>query len=125
MVPSASALRTLRQLPPGSTKREPLIDIGDPYFSAEQLAETERQLPRGPLLQVAALPDPDFPLRYRAAAETRQIDSADLARLPRLPDTADELKSIALSLQVDPSTALHLCKYANERVVKGTDLSRF
>ena len=33
MVPSAASLRTLRQLPPGSDKRETLIGFGDPYFS--------------------------------------------------------------------------------------------
>ncbi len=125
MVPSAAALRTLRQLPPGSAKREPLVGFGDPFFSAEQVAEAERQQPRGPLIEVTSLPDRDLPLRHRAAVETRQIDSADLSRLPRLPDTADELKSIALSLHVDPAKALHLGKDANERVVKETDLSRF
>jgi CHAT domain-containing protein len=57
--------------------------------------------------------------------QTRQVDSADLALLPRLPDTADELKSIALSLQVDPSQVLFLGKEANEAKVKGTNLSRF
>jgi len=125
MVPSVAALRTLRQLPKGSDKREPLIGFGDPFFSAEQVAEAERQQPRGPLLEVASLPDRDLPLQRRAVVETRKIDSADLARLPRLPDTADELKSIALSLHVDPTKALHLGKNANERMVKRTDLSRF
>ena len=38
-VPSAAALRTLRALPPGSTKREKLIGFGDPYFSTEQAAQ--------------------------------------------------------------------------------------
>ena len=35
MVPSAAALRTLRQLPTGSDKREPVIGFGDPIFSQE------------------------------------------------------------------------------------------
>lgn len=125
MVPSVAALRTLRQLPAGTAKREPLIGFGDPYFSAEQVAENEGQQPRRPLLEVAALPDRRMQPARRAVVETRQIDTADLARLPRLPDTADELRSIALSLHVDPAKALHLGKDANERVVKGTDLSRF
>jgi CHAT domain-containing protein/tetratricopeptide (TPR) repeat protein len=125
VVPSAAALRTLRQLPPGSDKRQPLIGFGDPYFSLAQAAEDQTQPPRGPLLEVAALPNPDTTLRRRAAVETRQIDTADLARLPRLSDTADELKSIALSLKVDPAKVLHLGRDANERVVKTTDLSRF
>ena len=45
--------------------------------------------------------------------------------LPRLPDTADELKSIALALQADPSKVLNLGKEANEQAVKTTDLSGF
>ncbi len=53
------------------------------------------------------------------------MDSADLAQLPRLPDTADELISVAKSLQVDPAKVLYLGKDANERKVKDTDLSRF
>ena len=45
--------------------------------------------------------------------------------LPRLPDTAEELKSISMALQADPSKALFLGKDANERKVKSTDLSKF
>jgi CHAT domain-containing protein len=125
LVPSAAALRTLRQLPPGSDKREPLIGFGDPFFTAAQAAEDQEQRPRGLRIEIAAVSDRDAPIRRRAAVETRQIDTADLARLPRLPDTADELKSIALSLHVDPTKTLYLGRQANERVVKTTDLSRF
>ena len=45
--------------------------------------------------------------------------------LPRLPDTADELRSIALALQADPSKVLNLGKDANEKAVKTMDLSGF
>jgi CHAT domain-containing protein len=45
--------------------------------------------------------------------------------LPRLPDTAEELKSVATALQVDPSKVLHLGKAANEKTVKSLDLSRY
>ena len=36
MVPSVSALQTLRKLPPGKPSRQDLIAFGDPYFSKEQ-----------------------------------------------------------------------------------------
>ena len=39
MVPSAAALRTLRQLPPGKPSRGEMIAFGDPYFSEEQARE--------------------------------------------------------------------------------------
>jgi CHAT domain-containing protein len=122
MVPSVAALRTLRQSPKGSDKREPLIGFGDPYFSPEQAAEAQQ--PTRPI-EVAEIATRGVPLKRRAFAQTRQVDSAELAQLPRLPDTADELKSIAMSLQVDPSKVLFLGKDANEAKVKGTDLSRF
>ncbi|HEU4380042.1 MAG TPA: tetratricopeptide repeat protein, partial [Hyphomicrobiaceae bacterium] len=99
MVPSVAALRTLRRLPQASAKREPLIGFGDPYFSVEQAAEADKA---GQPLQVAAA-SRGIPLRRRAVIKTRQVDSADLALLPRLPDTAEELTSMALSLQTDPS----------------------
>ena len=123
MVPSVAALRTLRQLPPGSDKREPLIGFGDPFFSTEQAAQA--QATQQNVMKVAAAETRGMPFRRRSAPQTRGVDSADLALLPRLPDTADELRAVALALQVDPSKVLNLGKDANERKVKGTDLSRF
>ena len=40
-VPSAAALRTLRQLPAGKPGRGELIAFGDPYFSKEEAAEAD------------------------------------------------------------------------------------
>jgi CHAT domain-containing protein len=123
MVPSAAALRTLRSLPPASDKREPLIGFGDPYFSLEQAqaAEHEQQKP----IQVAAADTRGLPVKRRALPRTSGVDSAELSRLVRLPDTADELKSIANALKLDPAKVLRLGKLANEAVVESTDLSRF
>ena len=118
-VPSAAALRTLRHLPPGSTKREKLIGFGDPYFSPEQALAAEE----APVQMVESTRS--IPLKRRVLPRTRGLDSADLARLPRLPDTADELRSMALALEADPTKVLKLGKDANEKMVKGTALSRF
>ena len=121
MVPSAASLRTLRQLPPGSAKREALIGFGDPYFSKDQVATAE---PAGNAA-VLELASRGIPLRRRAAVQTAGVNSADLSRLPRLLDTADELRSVALALSLDPAQVLHLGKEANERKVKGIDLSKY
>jgi CHAT domain-containing protein len=123
MVPSSAALRTLRGLPPGKPERSELIAFGDPYFSKEQLEEAAKQ----GTVQVAdaANVTRGLPLRRRNAPKLDGVDSAELALLPRLPDTADELKSIALALQADPSKVLNLGKDANEKKVKSTDLSGF
>jgi CHAT domain-containing protein len=123
MVPSSAALRTLRRLPPASGKREPLIGFGDPFFSAEQAQRAEGEAHKP--VQVAAVETRGLPLRRRAIVRTSGVDSAQLARLPRLPDTADELKAIAHALKLDPARVLHLGKDANEKVVSSTDLSRF
>ena len=66
-----------------------------------------------------------IPLKRRAGPQTEGVDSAGIGDLPRLPDTADELRSIALALEADPTKALHLGKEANEDFVKKTDLSGF
>jgi CHAT domain-containing protein len=122
-VPSAAALRTLRQLPAGKQNRSELIAFGDPYFSRAQEAEAA-----GEKVKLADAGDKvtrGVPLQRRNALKLEGVDSADLAMLPRLPDTADELKSIALALQADPSKVLNLGKQASEQAVKTMDLSGF
>jgi len=107
-VPSAAALRTLRQLPVGKPNRAELIAFGDPYFSPEQAADAARANVQvadsgGNVTRGGAL-------KRRSVLKLDGVDSADLAMLPRLPDTADELRSIALALQADPSKVLNLGK---------------
>jgi CHAT domain-containing protein/tetratricopeptide (TPR) repeat protein len=122
-VPSASALVTLRRLPARAPGREPLIGFGDPLFSQEQaLAAASQSLQDGPQLAAATR---GMPLQRRAAAQTDGVDSAELGLLPRLPDTAHELKSIALALQADPAKALHLGIDANEQRVKSSKLANY
>jgi CHAT domain-containing protein len=120
LVPSAAALKTLRLLPPGSSQREKLIAFGDPIFNPDQL---DADAPDD-TIQLAALTR-GIPLKRRAAPHTEGVDSAELAILPRLPDTAAELKAMALALQADPAKVLYLGKDANEQRVRTTDLSKF
>jgi CHAT domain-containing protein len=125
MVPSSSALRTLRQLPPGKPGRGELIAFGDPLFSAEQAAEAAKAETLIKVADAGAVTTRGMPLKRRSSPKLEGVDSAELAMLPRLPDTADELKSIALALQADPSKVLKLGKDANEDAVKTMDLSGF
>ena len=124
MVPSSAALLTLRTLPPGRTSRQDLIAFGDPYFSKEQ-ADDATQLEKPVRLADASAATRGVPLKRRNSPQLGTIDNAELSMLPRLPDTADELKSIALALQADPTKALHLGTNANEETVKTMDLSGF
>jgi CHAT domain-containing protein len=124
MVPSAAALRTLRHIPQGSDKRERLIGFGDPIFSKEQAAETAAQNKES-TAQVAMTTTRGLPLKRRSSPKLDGVDNAELALLPALPDTADELKSIALALEADPAKVLQLGMMANEHTVKTMDLSRY
>ncbi len=125
LVPSASALQTLRKLPPGKPSRQELIAFGDPYFSQEQANEASSQ----DTVKVADAAGSNVtrgvPLRRRSSPQLDSANSANLSMLPRLPDTSDELKSIAVALQADPSKVLNLGKDANEQKVKTMDLSGF
>ena len=124
LVPSAAALQTLRKLPPGKSSRQDLIAFGDPYFSQEQAdeaAKTDKPVQVADASNVTR----GVPLKRRNSPQLEGIDSAQLGQLPRLPDTSDELTSIALALQADPAKVLNLGKEANEKKVKSMDLSGF
>jgi CHAT domain-containing protein len=123
-LPSTAALKTLRGLPAGSASRAPLIGFGDPFFNAEQAAEAASEAP----LRIASN-DPvavrGAKLKRRNAPQTEGVDSAELGQLPRLPDTADELRSVADAMRADLSKSLYLGKSANEKVVKQAKLDGY
>ena len=122
LMPSASALVTLRRLPPAKPGRAELVAFGDPLFSQDEADEAVKNQPTTQVADAGSVTR-GVPLKRRSSPQLDGVASADLAMLPRLPDTADELKSIALALQADPTKALHLGKDANEQVVKSMDLS--
>ncbi len=128
-VPSAAAFRSLRQLPSGPATRDAFIGFGDPYFSIEQAAaaEAESNQNEKPLVVASAGPTATrgLPLARRSSPQVEGVDSAEIAQLPRLPDTATELISIATALKLDPHRVLHLGKDANEHTVKTMDLSHY
>jgi len=135
LVPSISALLTLRKLPAGNASRQQLIGFGDPLFSKEQAEEAAKD--DRPVQTADAAKDDKpaqtaeaanvtrgMPLKRRSSPKIEGVDSVQLAQLPRLPDTAAELKSIALALQADPAKVLNLGKDATEKNVKTMDLSK-
>lgn len=121
MMPSAAALRTLRLLPPGSAKRQPVIGFGDPFFNPQQAIDAKQDSPP----PAKATPSQEVPLDRRAAPRTDGLASASIGELPRLPDTADELRSVTLALHSDPVRVLNMGKSADEEAVKRADLSDY
>ncbi len=118
MMPSAAALRTLRQLQPGSATRAPMIGFGDPFFNRQQATDAKQE---------SSTPGSsrDTPLERRSAPRTDGLASAGIGELPRLPDTADELRSVTQALRSDPSRVLNLGQNASEEGVKQADLSNY
>ncbi|HWF95026.1 MAG TPA: CHAT domain-containing protein, partial [Xanthobacteraceae bacterium] len=126
MVPSAAALRTLRALPPGKATRDKLIGFGDPLFSKEQAqARAPIVLANAGTTVAPTATTRGLPLERRSSPRLEGVNSAELAMLPPLPDTAEELKAIAAALGADPAKSLNLGKDANVQRVKSLDLSSF
>jgi CHAT domain-containing protein/tetratricopeptide (TPR) repeat protein len=122
-LPSVAALVTLRGLPAPSANRRAFLGFGDPWFSLRQAQEARAQSIQTAQVQTrGVLQTHNLPLVRRNEPTTRSVDSAVLAMLPRLPETADEVRAIALALNADPSDVI-LGSQANERTVKTMDLS--
>ncbi len=127
VLPSVPALSGLRALPPAPAARRNFAGFGDPQFNPAQAARSqvaalaaEDALASRGLLAVRGLP-----LRLRAAPENDHAGSADLARLPRLPDTADEVSSIAVALNADLARDVFTGRRASEGQVKSMLLSGY
>ena len=132
-IPSVSTLKALRTTKPGDAQRQKLIGFGDPYFNEREADEAAKEAaaaleppvdPNPPSDPFLGEEPPGPPVGVRRGPTTSDFSEA-LANLPRLPDTAEELRAIAAALGVDPRASLRLGKDANEQVVKTTNLSPF
>ena len=125
VLPSVSSLVTLRRLPAGDPTRRAYAGFGDPWFSQAQATQAKAEAGSTQVAQVTTrgLQVRGLPLQRRSVPQTREATSADLAMLPRLPDTAAEVKSIALALKADPTTDVFVGALASETQVKTMDLS--
>lgn len=118
VLPSVAALKTLRAQGPWRSGSKPFVGFGDPYFNAKQFALAKRNLASNAVALASR-----GRLHVRAAPDTARRDSARIAQLPRLPETAEEVRGIARALNADPATDVYLGERASEANVKGLDLS--
>jgi CHAT domain-containing protein len=114
--PSVAAFVTLRSVPAGSQHRKPFIGFGDPWFSLTQAAQAQSQQ------QATQVAMAGSPIEVRAAPKTQGMASVELAQLPRLPDTADEVREIARVLGANPVADVLLGVKANEKAVRSMRL---
>jgi CHAT domain-containing protein len=127
VLPTATSLVTLRALPPGDVGRRPFVGFGDPVFNEAQALA----MATGKSIIVAQATDPDLaartpmPLRGLIESPAPNVAGSELAQLPRLPDTANEIREIAAATGADPSRDVFLGLAANEQTVKTHDLARY
>jgi CHAT domain-containing protein len=125
-LPSAASFITLRTLPEANPSRKAFVGFGDPFFNPEQVARTKKGEPT--LEYNLAGQERELHVRGIRITETGNLDnenitSCHLDSLNRLPDTAEEIKSIAQALGADLTTDIFTGEKASERQVKTMDLS--
>ncbi len=116
-LPSVGSLAALRAVPAPRGERKNFAGFGDPWFNKEQAAEAARETA---VVQTVGLTTRGIPIRLRSAPRNSDY-SAEYGQLPRLPDTADEVRSIAAALRADASDVI-LGARASPTTVKQMDL---
>ena len=119
-LPSVTALTTLRKTVQPKGERRMYLGIGDPFFSK---AQAEKSMQVAAATSATDTATRGMPIRLRNAPQTNGIDSAELAQLPRLPDTEDEINGIAKTLGADMAKDVLLHRAANENTVKTMNLT--
>lgn len=116
-LPSVTALASLRRLPPGNASRRSFIGFGDPLFSKDQARDSTIQVASADAVKTRGIP-----LRLRNVPKTSGVSSAELALLPRLPDTSQEITEIARALKAETDDIFLQAKATEKQVLTG-DLS--
>jgi len=113
VLPSVASLKALRVFAHKEQGGKPLVGFGDPIFNPVEegrIAALARNM-------VVTRSYPEF---WKGA----DIDRSMLRSLPRLPETADELRAVAKKLGA-PESSIHLRQDASETTVKRTALSDY
>ncbi len=114
VLPSVASLKALRSFARKDKAREPLIGFGDPIFNAD-----EESRPGSEQRSVVATRS------YNEFWKGADIDRSMLSKaLPRLPETADELRAVGQNLGA-PAGSIHLRQDASEITVKRAAMSDY
>ena len=122
-LPSATSLVTLRTLPPGNANRRAFLGFGDPWFNEAEAKEAQSQGGAGTVIASRGAGGKGLHIVLRAAPKTETAATATVASLPRLPETADEVRNVAIALKADPAADVFLGAKANEETVRTADLA--
>jgi CHAT domain-containing protein len=67
----------------------------------------------------------NVPVRLHSVPQTRSVDTADLGLLPRLPDTADDIRAMAAATRADLNHDIFLGKAASESSIRRAPLGDY
>lgn len=122
-LPSVNALVVLRKLPAGSPERSSFVGFGDPVFGRTEIASVRgnRKLRNLSIARTDAAPTP---ATTAAATPATASEWVDYSKIPPLPDTREEILSLANTLKADPARDVFLGTEASKANVKKLDLSK-
>jgi CHAT domain-containing protein len=137
MLPSINALITLRSLSAADPGRKAFLGFGDPIFNRDQLdMDKDREIAGTSLKDQEATPGNvqlaargvklkvrGIRITDKGSLDSKKIVSSQLDKLDRLPDTAEELNSIAVALDSDPKQDVFLGKDCSKQRVLTMNLS--
>ena len=126
VLPSVSTLMTLRSLPKARTTRLPFIGFGDPFFGPEEDetgALNKKSAPGSLASRGGQIHIRGIRVSKSGGLDEKKLSSMQLQQLARLPETADELRSMAQAVDADSDHDVFLGPRASEENVKTIDLA--
>ena len=123
-LPSINTLREISYLSDEERNKEkkPFIGFGDPYFDRKQFTLKNSQLAQTRSSKLSLLRGL-LPVHKNKKEDTKI--KIDISVLPRLPDTRDEILSIAKALNADLNSDVYFGENAKEENVLNRDLSDY
>jgi CHAT domain-containing protein len=119
-------LAVLRASPAGDPTRRAFVGFGDPWFSPEQARRAQTQEEQVAVtLSAEVVGTRGIPIELRRTSRTEDKASAQLGMLPRLPETADEVRSIAVAMRADLTRDVFTGARASEKTIKTLNLAGY
>ncbi len=122
VLPSVASLKALVTLAAAPEAPRAFVGFGDPWFNAEE-AKEGRADEKAAAIRLAAsggVVMRGAKMKFRSVPDTNSAGTAGIADLPRLPDTADEVRAAAMTLNANAQQDVFLGDQANEHTVLAT-----